>query len=141
MRKQGYLFVADYGMQINILSRYGIKNYAVSGKDYIHINGDSTDYRYENIKIINPYYGVKEIMKGGKTKYLSKILIRGTYQIGVYDSAEEAAIAYNKAIDILKKNGINKNYESNYIVSLSPREYASIYSEIIISPKICHYQP
>lgn len=139
MKKQGYLFVSDYGMQVNILSRYGIKNYAVPGKDYIHINGDSMDYRYENIKVINPYYGVEEIVKKGKTKYLSKILIRGTYQIGIYDSSKEAAIAYNKAIDILKKKGVNKNYQPNYIVSLSPREYASIYNRLTISSKICHY--
>ncbi len=32
-RRGGHLFVADYGMQVNILSRYGIKNYAVAGRD------------------------------------------------------------------------------------------------------------
>ena len=30
----GHLFVSDYGMQYNILNRYGIKPYAVKGKDY-----------------------------------------------------------------------------------------------------------
>lgn len=33
MRRGGHLFVADYGMQLNILNRYGIKNFAVPGKD------------------------------------------------------------------------------------------------------------
>ena len=32
MRRQGHFFVNDYGMQTNILSRYGIKNYAVMGR-------------------------------------------------------------------------------------------------------------
>ena len=47
----GHYFVADYGMQLNIHSRYGIKNYAVLDKDYRFINGDIYDYRYENIEI------------------------------------------------------------------------------------------
>ena len=38
MRRKGHLFVSDYGMQINILSRYGIKNYAVAGRDYYFAN-------------------------------------------------------------------------------------------------------
>lgn len=37
MRRGGHLFVADYGMQVNILNRYGIKNYAVKDKDYIFV--------------------------------------------------------------------------------------------------------
>ena len=35
MKRNGHLFVADYGMQVNILNRYGIRNFAVPGKDYI----------------------------------------------------------------------------------------------------------
>ena len=34
------------------------------------------------------------------------------------------AIAYNKAIDILKKKGVNKSYTPNYIDGLSPSTYA-----------------
>ena len=48
MKRGGHLFVADYGMQINIMSRYGIKNYAVLGKDYRFINEDTYDY---NVKV------------------------------------------------------------------------------------------
>ena len=48
-RRGGHLFVADYGMQVNILSRYGIKNYAVAGRDYLFANGNTRDFgRYEN---------------------------------------------------------------------------------------------
>ena len=34
MRRNGHLFVNDYGMQYNIAARYGIKNFAVAGRDY-----------------------------------------------------------------------------------------------------------
>ena len=58
MRRGGHLFVSDYGMQVNILSRYGIKNYAVAGRDFHFVNGNTRDFRYENIEIINRYHGV-----------------------------------------------------------------------------------
>lgn len=58
MQRCGHFFVADYGMQYNIYNRYGIKNYAVEGRDYQFMNGDSTDMRYENIHILNTYHGV-----------------------------------------------------------------------------------
>ena len=53
--------------------------------------------------------------------------------IGYYDDAVKAAIAYNKAIDILKRNGIKKEYSANYIESISGKAYADIYSELKIS--------
>jgi len=58
MRRGRHFFVADYGMQINIMSRYGIKNYAVEGRDFRFVNEDNTDFRYENIEILNTYHGV-----------------------------------------------------------------------------------
>lgn len=39
-KRQGHLFVSDYGMQYSILSRYGIRPYAVAGRDYQFVNGD-----------------------------------------------------------------------------------------------------
>ena len=51
-KRQGHLFVSDYGMQYSILSRYGIKPYAVTGRDYLFFNGDTHDFRYSNIEII-----------------------------------------------------------------------------------------
>ena len=47
-QKGGYLFICHYGSQYGILSRYGIHPFAVADKDYIFVNGDNTDYRYEN---------------------------------------------------------------------------------------------
>lgn len=136
MRRKGHLFVADYGMQVNILSRYGIKNYAVPGKDYLFINGNSSDFRYENITIINRYHGVSLLLEDGKERFKSKIHIHGDFVIGTYDSETEAAIAYNKAVDVLKKQGLKKQFSTNYIEGLSPRKYAELYSEIKIPQKI-----
>ncbi len=139
MRRGRHFFVADYGMQVNIMSRYGIKNYAVIDRDYRFVNGDNTDFRYENIEVMNIYHGV--IRKNTKqgVRYTAKIHIRGNYTIGIYDSDIEAAIAYNKAIDLLKKAGIDKNFSPNYLENLSPSVYADIYSELQISPKIMNY--
>ncbi len=136
MQRNGYLFVADYGMQTNILSRYGIKNYAIEGRDFTFANGDSNDYRYKNIIIINKYNGVYRIEKKGFYVYKAKIHINGDYIIGTYSDEVKAAIAYNKAIDILREKGINKNYTPNYIPNLSAIQYASIYNNIRISKKI-----
>lgn len=139
MRRKGHLFVSDYGMQVNILSRYGIKNFAVPGKDYIFANGDSTDFRYSNIQIINKYYGVSRLIHKNQTRYKAKINIVGTHVIGVYPTEELAAIAYNKAVDVAKSHGITKKYTSNYITELSPREYADAYTSVSISPKLIAY--
>lgn len=143
MRRGGHLFVNDYGMQCSILNRYGIKNYAVCGKDYRFINGDCSDFRYENIEIINQFHGIACIPDKKHTGCLYKVRIhiRSNYIVGVYGSETEAAIAYNKAIDILKKNGIDRNFTPNYIEGLSPAAYADIYSKLQISPNIFRLTP
>ncbi|MBO4902630.1 MAG: hypothetical protein J5518_07545 [Lachnospiraceae bacterium] len=135
-RRGNHLFVADYGMQVNFLHRYGIKSHAVADRDYRFINGDPTDFRYENIEIINPYYGVQMIRKDGDVRYKSTILINGTYVIGYYDTPELAAIAYNKAVDRLSKRPGHREYRQNYIESLTPREYADLYGQIRISNRL-----
>ena len=61
------------------------------------------------------------------------------YTIGVYRTEEEAAIAYNKAIDLLKKAGVKKAYTPNYMEGMSPAVYADLYTAISVSPKIEHY--
>lgn len=141
MRRGGHLFVNDYGMQFSILNRYGVKNYAVQEKDYRFINGDSTDFRYENIEILNRFHGITRIPRSAGTGsqefcYKVRIHVCSNYVVGTYDTEEEAAIAYNKAVDVLKKNGINRNFPLNYIEGLSPAAYADIYSRLKISPKI-----
>lgn len=142
MCRGNHYFVADYGMQLNIASRYGIKNYAVPGKDFHFINGDPTDFRRENLEIHNIYHGVHESRtKKGTYIYTARIHIKGNYVVGRYHTETEAAIAYNKAIDILLKNGLKKNYTPNYIDGISPSRYAEIYSKLEISPKIINYRP
>jgi len=139
MQRGNHYFVADYGMQVNIASRYGIKNYAVPGVDFEFLNGDTTDFRRENLEILNTYHGVRRDTHKGKTVYTTRIHLKGNYIVGRYDTETEAAIAYNKAVDILKKNGVAKNFTTNYIEDLSPRAYAEISSELSISPKIVNY--
>ncbi len=141
MARGNHYFVADYGMQVSILSRYGIKSYAVPGADYDFLNGDTTDFRRENLAIHNTYHGVRCITSKGKTKYYVRIHINGYYHVGTYQDILHAAIAYNKAVDVLHQHGLTKNYIPNYIDSITPREYAEIYSQIKISPKIMEYKP
>lgn len=139
MKRGGYLYVSDYGMQTNILSRYGIKNFAVPGRDFRFVNADDTDYRYGNIEIINRYYGVTKTITKGKSIYTAKIHINGDFIIGRYSTEIEAAIAYNKAARMLKEKGIKINYPENYINDLGEIEYARIYHMIRVSKKIRSY--
>lgn len=135
-----HYFVADYGMQVNIMSRYGIKNYAVEGRDYRFINGNNRDLRYENVEIINRYNGVCAVTDKSITRYQVKIHVKGNVTVGTYQSELEAAIAYNKAIDILKKAGVNKAYTPNYIEGISPAVYADLYSSIKVSSHLMNYR-
>lgn len=60
MCRGNHYFVADYGMQQTLTSRYGIKSYGVPGVDYCFVNGDPTDFRRENLQIHNIYHGVRK---------------------------------------------------------------------------------
>ena len=135
-RRGGHLFVADYGMQVNILSRYGIKNYAVAGRDYLFANGNTRDFRYENLVIINRYHGVCQKTKQGQIYYETKIHWNGDLLVGRYENEIEAAIAYNKAASTLLRKGYLKDYPVNYIEELSDSEYRSRYQVVDISDKI-----
>jgi hypothetical protein len=129
------LFVATFdGMQDGLLTRYGVRPFAVAGRDYRFANGNSYDLRLSNIEIINPYYGVRRGTKKGKTIYTAYIHVRGNIKLGDFPTAHEAAVAYNKAADILIRQGSTKQYRQNYIENLSAREYARIYSELHLPP-------
>lgn len=140
MCRGNHLFVADYGSQISLLSRYSIKPYAKCGIDYRFRNEDPLDFRRENLEVSNVYHGVTKETRNGKTWYAVRIHIRGNYLVGRYADETEAAIAYNKAIDILKKNGLNKQFLPNELFWLSPSQYADLYTRISISPKIIAYK-
>lgn len=139
IRRQGHLFVNDYGMQYNIAARYGIKNFAVKDRDYLFVNGDSSDYRYANIRVINKYHGVTQTTKRNKLWYVAKIHLNGDIIIGKYTSEVTAAVAYNKAVDYARDKGYKKNFIENYITELSPREYADLYTRVHISEKYLAY--
>lgn len=139
MCRGGHYFVADYGMQVTILSRYGIKSYGILGKDYNLINGDKYDFRYENIEILNSFHGVRHVTYRGKPMYQARIHLNGYFIIGYYKTALEAAIAYNKAIDILSSKGCKKQFRQNYMEGVSASMYADIYHNLKISSKITQY--
>ena len=127
-------------MQVTLLSRYGIRTHSVCNRDYYFANGDENDFRYSNIIVVNPDYGVFRFQnRKGLFRYRVKLHINGTFTIGVYSTEIKAAIAYNKAVDLAKDYGIEKQYSENYIMDLSPKEYADIYIKIKISEKFMNY--
>jgi len=138
MRRGGHLFVADYGMQLSILSRYGIRNHAVRGRDYAFANNDPFDFRYSNIEVINRYYGVFQQSRRGQIVYAVKIHLNGDILVGRYRSEIEAAVAYNKATDILRAHGVDKNYPENYIEGIDEVAYARYYNSARINRKLLH---
>lgn len=138
MARGGYYFVNDFGMQTSILNRYGIRAHAVKGRDYIFRNGDEHDYRYENVLVINRYYGVTQITRNGRTLYRAVIHIKGNYIIGDYSTEVQAAIAYNKAADQLD-GLVPVLYAKNYIENISSIEYAAAYNSLKISRKLRAY--
>lgn len=140
MQRGNHYFVADYGLQVSILSRYKIKPYAREGIDYKFINGDNKDFRRENIKIFNIYHGVTKETKKGQLFFTVRIHVNGNFIVGRYATETEAAIAYNKAADILHKNGLNKAFPVNYIEGLSASRYAELYTGLKISPKITNWK-
>ncbi len=140
LRRGGHLFVSDYGMQVSVLSRYGIHSHAVPGRDYRFVNGDSLDYRYGNIEVINRYHGVTKNVSGRHDIFTARIHINGDYLVGRYRTEAEAATAYNKAADHLNQKGFPKHFPRNYIEELSEREYAKLYANIRISKKIRSFQ-
>ena len=48
-------------------------------------------------------------------------------------------IAYNKAVDLARAAGIQKNFPENYVDTLSPKEYADIYTGLKISRRYLNY--
>ncbi|MCR5097454.1 MAG: hypothetical protein K6B14_00740 [Lachnospiraceae bacterium] len=135
----GHLYVNDYGMQYGILARYGIKNFAVPGRDYSFANGDNLDFRHQNIIVINKYHGVKLETYHGVPVHVARIHINGEYLIGRFPTDSEAAVAYNKAVDAATDHGINKNFIQNYVLEYTPKEYAEVYTEIRLPEKYLSY--
>ena len=136
LRRNGHLYVNEYGMQTGVLSRYGIKSHAVKGSDYRFVNGDDSDYRYANIEIINPWHGVSVQNENGRITYLAKLHVNGYWQIGIFSDPLKAAVAYNKAVDTANAFGLARNYPKNFIPDMSKEEYVDIYKAVKIPRKL-----
>ena len=92
--------------------------------------------RKRNCKI----HGVrKTVTKNGQHLYTVRIHIHGNYLVGRYATDVEAAIAYNKAVDLARAAGIQKNFPENSVDTLSPKEYADIYTGLKISRRYLNY--
>lgn len=131
-----YLYTQDHISQQSILSRFHIQNHSVLGKDYYFKNNDCYDFRRENLIIINPYKGVSKKENQNASFYVTSIYTTKNIILGHYTSEIEAAIAYNKAIDLLKANGIEKEYVPNSLPYLTKYEYEQIYNKVSISPTL-----
>lgn len=132
--RNGYLFYYDHGEQRNVLARYRIRNFAVEGKDYCFKNGDHYDFRHHNIEVIHPYIGVNKETRKGKLVYTARIHLDSTQVIGSYPTEIEAAVAYNKAVDLLLiHQKQNRSFEKNYIPELNEEAYTALYKKIKIS--------
>lgn len=139
MKRGGHFFINDYGSQYSLISRYGIRAYGVEGKDYRFVNNDPSDFRYENILIINKYRGVTRKTTSKGYIYIVKIHINGEYNLGRFKDEISAAICYNKGIDIAIDNGIKKEFTKNYIEEIDAERYKSIYKEINLPKKYINY--
>lgn len=131
-KRGGHLFVADYGMQVSVLSRYGVRPYSVPGRDHYFKNGDDHDYRPGNLVVVNRYIGVQQ--ESRRKNFVARINMGHgrTIVVGHYDTEEEAAIAYNKAVDVLRVAGSDRAYEKNYLDDVSPAKYIVLYNNIKI---------
>ena len=137
-KRGNYLYTQDSVSQQSILSRYGIPNHSVINKDYIFKNNNPHDFRYNNLEVINGYKGVSKKIKNATVIYIAYIYIKTNLIIGHYSSEIEAAIAYNKAIDILSEHDIIKDYTYNTIPFITKAEYDAIYNKLTISSRIYH---
>ena len=137
--RNGHLYVNDFGMQYGILARYGIKNYAVCGRDYRFANGDDLDFRYQNVIVINNYHGVFKVEKRGQVFYESKIHLNGDFLVGRFQKECVAAVAYNKAADFARDRGFEKNFPHNFVVELSVEDYGKIYDGINLPQRFVEF--
>ena len=67
------------------------------------------------------------------------IHLNGDFIIGRFNTEEEAAESYNKAVDYCKDHGFDKNFIQNYVVEYSPKEYADVYVEIKLTGAFKRY--
>lgn len=140
IHKRGdYLYTYIGDQQENILKRFGFNKSMTYLKDYTFINGNRYDFRRKNIHVINHYYGVSLETKYNKPTYVTRITInRRILVVGHYASEMLAAIAYNKALDLVTTSLKEHNYSKNNFPFLTRQEYDSLYESLPISKRLTH---
>ena len=132
-----YTYIGDH--QENILKRFGFNRPMTYLKDYTFLNGNRYDFRRKNIQVINHYYGVSLETKYNKPTYVTRITLnKGTLVVGHYTSDMLAAIAYNKAVDLVTASLKEHNYPKNTFPFLTRQEYENLYLSLPISKRLTH---
>ena len=70
---------------------------------------------------------------------MTKIHVNGDRIVGRYATDTEAAVAYNKAAEMLQAAGIPIRYISNYIPELSTQEYRKLYDHIMFETRFLKF--
>lgn len=135
----GHYYVNDYGMQYGVLERFGIRPWAVAGRDYVFANGDGRDFRYENIIVLSHYHGVCRIDTNGVIRYEARIHLNGDFIIGRFRTEAKAAVAYNKAADLARAAGVKKDFPQNYVAEYTAPEYADIYTALTMPQRFTKF--
>jgi hypothetical protein len=135
-KRGGYLYVENGISQTSLLSRFGIPNYSKVGKDYFFKNENPLDFRRENLIVNNTFIGVSKEIKYKKEVYVARITLKNTLIIGYYETATQAAIAYNKAAMLLMDKNPKKQYTLNTLDYLTASEYSQIYESVAVSPRL-----
>ena len=69
----------------------------------------------------------------------AKIHINGDWKLGTFPTEEAAAVAYNKALDEIKKRKLKPKSLPLFIETLTARQYADLYSKITLPDKLLAY--
>lgn len=138
IHKRGdYLYTYIGDQQENILKRFGFNRSMTYLKDYDFLNNNRYDFRRKNIHIINHYYGVSLETKYNKTTYVTRIVLnKKNLVVGHYSSDMLAAIAYNKAVDLVTASSNEYHYSKNTFPFLTRQEYDSLYESLPISKRL-----
>ena len=131
-----YTYIGDH--QESILKHFGFTKKMTYQTDYQFVNGNRYDFRRTNMKVTNHYTGVFYEMKYNKPTFVTRIFTDKYLVVGHYETEIQAAIAYNKAIDLLSNKPFAHKYHKNTIPFLTHLEYEQIYENIPISKRLVH---
>lgn len=131
-----YTYIGDH--QESILKRFGFSKKMTYLTDYCFVNDNRYDFRRHNIKVINHYTGVFSEVKFNKPTFVTRIFTDKYIVVGHYETEVQAAIAYNRAVDLLKDSPFASKYQKNTFPFLTRHEYEQIYTNLLISKRLIH---